>query len=370
MQITSVVLVVAVVLGWSWWSGGGAAPAAAAQPTAAPVAVAGPRLLRIQRDAPFAQRLTYARAEGSRVTAADLRVTGRVLACLREGPGGLAWQFANVELLNLWTDWERSRVDVAFGIEQTTSAQALADIRVATQERLVARLAKLVEAGTDSERDLAAAEGELGQLRIELRRQVREAETALALARRTEAAHYRQLQQHGLDPAELLAAPGRGREVDLVVAEVPEAKVAHVQAGMAAELSFLAIPELVVPAAAVALAPSILPDRRLLLVQFRIDASDRRLRPGMFAEVRLGTAAREQLLVPAAAVLHHAGKDYVFVARDGELHEAVAVELGPLLGEQVAIRSGLPTGARVVAQGAILLRPLLGDALAARTEVR
>ena len=89
------------------------------------------------------------------------------------------------------------------------------------------RMKKLVEAGTDTEKDLAAAQADLIQSQIQGRKDVHEAETAVRLARRTEAALARQLQQGGLDPDLLRSTTW---DVDIVMADVPEGLMAQSQA--------------------------------------------------------------------------------------------------------------------------------------------
>lgn len=362
LAITALACVLAAV---AWWYSASRRPPtemAAIAPAAAEVIGAG--RLRVRADAPFASRLHFDEANERLQAVPLLRATGRVIASLRRSDEGLVWQFASVELLTLWADWERSLVDVEFAREMVGNTQELTAVRIAAQELLVERLAKLVEAGSESERELAAAAAGLGQLRIEQRRQEREAEVALAVALRTEASLHRQLQQQGLDPSSLQVAPARGREVDFVVAEVPEAKASRLKPGISAELRFLALPGLILQARSAALAPCILPDRRIMLVQFQVDEPDRRLLPGMFAEIALGTEPTSLVMVSAAAVVHHRGTDYVVVARgDGEL-AILRVEAGAAVDGMVPIRNGLDAGERVVTEGAILLKPLFAGALA------
>ena len=64
--------------------------------------------------------------------------------------------------------------------------------------------------------------------------------------------------------------------------------------------------------------PSVTPDRRTLRVLIDLNDPKEVLRPGMFAEVGLGTNERNAVLVPAEALLHIAHRDYIVIADDDE----------------------------------------------------
>ena len=124
-----------------------------------------------------------------------------VAASLRpgNGKGSDYWQFNSSELLTAFTDWQKATADIAFTETQLTQTKQLADARVNAQQKLVDRMKRLVEVGTDTENALAAAEADLIEFQIQGRKDIHEAETAVRLARRTEAATAKQLQQAGVD---------------------------------------------------------------------------------------------------------------------------------------------------------------------------
>ena len=84
---------------------------------------------------------------------------------------------------------------------------------------------------------------------------------------------------------------------------------------------------------------------------------DGKLRPGMFATVRLAVGSeRAGLAVPDAALLSDEGRDFVFVRRDDEFFVRRPVERGRRDDGWVEIVTGLETGQAVVTTGAFLLK--------------
>ena len=84
---------------------------------------------------------------------------------------------------------------------------------------------------------------------------------------------------------------------------------------------------------------------------------DAHYKPGMFVWVDLPQGQlREALTVPAAAVMRHEGRAFVFVP-DGEgRYRRVNVETGPESDDMVEIKTGLEAGQQVVAKGAFMLK--------------
>ena len=82
-----------------------------------------------------------------------------------------------------------------------------------------------------------------------------------------------------------------------------------------------------------------------------------RLKPGMYARVRLTVDRRpEALTVPRAAVMDTDGKRGVFLVDETQTAHFREVETGLQDGERVEILGGLTEGERVVTTGALALR--------------
>lgn len=327
------------------------------------VQAVGPYLIRIQPDTPIAHKLKVADVHPTRIHSAVLGVTGTVVASLRPGAGkgGDYWQFNTPEVLTAYTDWQKATADITFAETQLESVKELAEARVASQKKVVARLERLVTAGTDTPKDLDLERNNLLQFQIAGRKEVHEAQTAVRLARRNEAALARQLQLAGLDPAMLKSLSS---DVDVVMADVPEGFLERVKVGQGCEARFFGIPHQVFDGKVRSIAPVISKERRSLRVLFTINDLHDQLRTGMFAEIGLGTDPRDALLVPAEGVIHVGRADYLLVGTGTpDEWRVTEVQVGEPQSGRIEILRGLKPGDRVLGNGAILLKPVLVVAL-------
>jgi Cu(I)/Ag(I) efflux system membrane fusion protein len=80
-----------------------------------------------------------------------------------------------------------------------------------------------------------------------------------------------------------------------------------------------------------------------------------RLRPDMYANVRIDVDRGERLVVPQSAVLRAGERNFVFLALDGGRFRPEPVEVGLEIGDHVEILSGLEEGASVVASATFLI---------------
>jgi multidrug efflux pump subunit AcrA (membrane-fusion protein) len=347
-------------------------PATAVRPPDT-VEVIGPGLIRVQAGGPLDKKVQVGAVTKKTVTDPVLTVTGRVAASLRpgNGKGDDFWQFDSPEVLTAFTDWQKAQADITFAETQLASAKQLAAARLDAQKQVVARLEKLVTAGTDTPKDLAAEKANLVQAEITGRKEVHEAETAVRVAKRAEAALTRQLQQAGLDPELIRSASS---DIDIVLADVPEGRLNRVKVGQGCQATFFGIPNERFTGKVNSIAPVLSKERRSLRVLFVINDPKDQLRPGMFAEVGLGTDPRSTLLAPADGVLHIGRADYVLVAADANTWRVAEVQVGEPHNGDVEILDGLKEGERLVGKGAILFKPLVVRSLqlapptAAKTE--
>ncbi len=367
VQIVLSVAAAGGVLAYLYW-GDSAGPSAQEEkrPTRPEevVQVAGPRSIRVRSGTPLDDKLEVATVELKWLTAPVLPVTGTTLASLRptENGGQDRWQFATPELLTAFSDWQKAVADIQFQEMQVKLIRDLNDKMIEAQKKVVARMQKLVEAGTDTEKDLAKERTDLIKAEIEARKQIHEAEKELRLAKRNEATLARQLQQVGLEPTSLRSDAAEG---DIVVAEVPERVMGQVKVGMGCEVRFFALPGRVFKGKVSSIAPVISKDKRVLDVQFTVQDPQDLIRPGMFAEIGLGTDRRQALLMPADGVLHVGNYDYALLAGEPGAWQITEVQTGELRGVNVEVLSGLEAGQRVLGKGAILLKPVVARALQA-----
>ncbi|QSQ27529.1 efflux RND transporter periplasmic adaptor subunit [Pyxidicoccus parkwayensis] len=98
------------------------------------------------------------------------------------------------------------------------------------------------------------------------------------------------------------------------------------------------------------------PTRRTVEVRVRVPNADRFLRPNAFVEVTPSAPGGVQRVrVPDSAVVTDGARSVVFVARDANRLERVAVVPGRRRGGEVELQAGLNAGERFVARGALLL---------------
>lgn len=316
----------------------------------------------IKPDGPLFKKLQIINVQTQKVSTPTLTVSGAVVASLRAGSdkSKTGWQFSSPELLTTYTDWQKAVADVAFAKTQLEKIKQLADTKVSSQNAVAARLKKLVEAGAESEKDFAAAQAELLQAQIQGSKDVHEAETALRLAQRNEEALGRQLQQAGIDQEILRVTTP---DVDIIVAEVPEALASRVALGQRCEAKFFSVPKEQFSGTVRAISPVLSKDRRSLRVQFAIHDPQDLLRAGMFGDIGLGTDEREALIVPMTGVVHVGGADFMLARRGHENWRIVEVQVGEAQQGAMEILRGLEVGEEVIGHGAILLKPMIVEAL-------
>ncbi|MCX7664970.1 MAG: efflux RND transporter periplasmic adaptor subunit [Gemmataceae bacterium] len=326
------------------------------------VTILGAGRIRVVPGSPFDKKVQIVSVRKTLLTEPILSVTGRVVASLRPSSekGEILWQFDSPENLTAFTDWQKALADIAFHETQLQQVQKLAKTKLEAQREVVKRLEKLVEAGTDTIKDLTAERANLIQLEITGRQEVHQAETALRVAKREEAAQARRLQQAGLS-VELLQSVSS--DLDVVMADVPEGRLNQVQIGQGCVARFFSVPKQPFTGRVKSIAPVLSAERRSLRVLFTIDDPDDKLRPGMFAEIGLGTDTRESLLVPVDAILHIGRADYVLVAEGENIWKVTEVQVGEPYRNEVQILEGLNEGSKIIAKGAILFKPLAVRAL-------
>lgn len=343
-----------------WPTGRGGQGVEAAQAESNPVQLVEPGHIQIHPDSPMLAKLQTKTIARQAISAPLVTVTGTLVASLRTVRGGQrGWQFNSPDLLATYTDWQKALEDVAFLRHQVGSIKQISENQVVAQQTLVERLEKLVAAGTDTEQDLASARTELLQAQLEGDRDLHEAESMLRLAERTEAALSRQIQQAGLEPEQLRVTE---QAVDIVVADVPEARVSRVRIGQGCEARFLGVEGQSFSGSVRSISPVLSEDLRSLRVQFAIEDPEDLLRPGMFADVGLGTESREAILAPLEGVVHVGRSDFMLVRNEDGSWRVATVEVGELHGQDVEILAGLHPGDQVMGAGAILLKPFIIEA--------
>lgn len=133
---------------------------------------------------------------------------------------------------------------------------------------------------------------------------------------------------------------------------VSEADSGLVEFGQRVDVTVAPYPDEVFDAIVSVISPKIDARSRTLKVKGRIDNSDARLRPGLFARVDLGLMTREGVtMIPEEAVLQRADGAVVFLSNGDSRVKRIVVETGVHRGGQVEILRGVAQGDLVVTRG-------------------
>ena len=140
-----------------------------------------------------------------------------------------------------------------------------------------------------------------------------------------------------------------------VIAAVPEAQGAWLQAGQSAEVTLASAGFAPIKGRVDYLYPALSAETRTTRVRILVQNDRLALRPGMSARVTIQGESRAALLIPTEALIRSGERTAVILAEDEGQFQPVAVTAGLEQGEQTEIRSGLKTGDRVVISGQFLL---------------
>ncbi len=139
---------------------------------------------------------------------------------------------------------------------------------------------------------------------------------------------------------------------------VPEPIVEWVHPGMPFTVSVAPFPGERFPGTVYFAAPALDPRNRHLMLKGQVPNPDRKLRPGLFADVRLETAKHEDVLVaPESAVVYDPQGTFVWRVTGEGTAERVPVRLGLRRDGRVEVQSGLREGDRIVSAGTNKVAP-------------
>ena len=139
-------------------------------------------------------------------------------------------------------------------------------------------------------------------------------------------------------------------------AQIPESQSASVATGQAVEAQLTAYPGETFKGHVSQILPEANVETRATRVRVELPNPRLRLRPGLFARIRLDTGeAKSQLSVPSEALIHTGTRNLVIVVMDANRFEPTEVQTGAEAAGKTVILSGLEEGQRVVASGQFLI---------------
>jgi multidrug efflux pump subunit AcrA (membrane-fusion protein) len=315
----------------------------------------------IPAGSPLEQKLDVVKVQPENVSFPVLRVTGSIVARLMDGAKTEEerWQFSTEELSNTYAEWLKSETEIVNAKMQLDKVRKLAESTVSYRSKVVERLTKLVNSGTEAPKELATARADLEQAKLQSERDQSAADAAVRLAQKNRELLERRFQQAGLDP-QVFKAPEE--DMALVVANVPEQKMTLIKEDQSCTAQLYGYPGQKFDGHVERIGATVSQDRRAVRVLFHLTDLHDQMKPGMFAEIGLGTDVRPALLVPAEAMLHVGSTDYLLIeAAVGRWRIAPCVA-GEAHGNKIEITSGLAAGDRIIGRGAILLKPLVVQA--------
>ncbi len=140
-----------------------------------------------------------------------------------------------------------------------------------------------------------------------------------------------------------------------VMAEVPEAQARGITPGQAATVSATAAPE-PVTGKVDAILPDVNPATRTIKVRIVLPNRQRRLVPGMFANVRFDSGDRPDVLqIPSEAVIRTGQRTIVMVDAGSQGYVATEIRTGHESDGMTEVLSGLSAGQKVVTSGQFLI---------------
>ena len=141
---------------------------------------------------------------------------------------------------------------------------------------------------------------------------------------------------------------------------LPERELARVRAGQGVEIRVQAYPDEIFRGSIIAIDPGVEVGSRSFRVRGQLENPTQRLRPGMFADVRVSLPQDEQVVtIPDTAISYAPYGDSVFVIEDNEGQTTVSrrqIETGKSRAGRVAVVAGLQAGEQVVSAGHNKLR--------------
>ncbi|UJB65664.1 efflux RND transporter periplasmic adaptor subunit [Acidovorax sp. YS12] len=138
-------------------------------------------------------------------------------------------------------------------------------------------------------------------------------------------------------------------------ANVAERDLASVAVGQDARITLAAYPGQTLEGKVRYVGELLDAETRSVKVRVAVDNKDGRLRPGMFAQVRLDGPLHQATMVPASALLQSGVGTRVFVEQPAGHFVPREVQVGVQQGQQVEITGGLVAGERVVVNGGVLI---------------
>ncbi len=142
-----------------------------------------------------------------------------------------------------------------------------------------------------------------------------------------------------------------------VVADVYERDLALVKVSQVARVNVEAYPDADFGAVVASIGDVVDPNTRTIKVRAWVDNQDHRLKPEMFARLRLDVGdANPFLTIPKEAVVEVDGKYFVYLVESPDKYVKREVRVSNVSSNMVRVLQGLSPGQRIVTKGAVLVK--------------
>ena len=142
-----------------------------------------------------------------------------------------------------------------------------------------------------------------------------------------------------------------------VVADVYERDLALVKVSQVARVNVEAYPDVDFAAVVASIGDVVDPNSRTIKVRAWVDNQDHRLKPEMFARLRLDIGdANPFLTIPKEAVVEVDGKYFVYLVEPNGEYVKREVRVSNVSSSMVRVLQGLSPGQRIVTKGAVLVK--------------
>lgn len=137
-----------------------------------------------------------------------------------------------------------------------------------------------------------------------------------------------------------------------IIINASEKYFTRVKKGMEVDVTLDVFPGEVFKGNVALLYPTIDPNTRTFKVEIHLKNTDNRVRPGMYASVRMHVSTEEVMLLNDVAVLTLPGTNqkYVYVLEDGKAVHRV-IKTGAMVGQDIVITDGLSISDKVITTG-------------------
>jgi cobalt-zinc-cadmium efflux system membrane fusion protein len=141
-----------------------------------------------------------------------------------------------------------------------------------------------------------------------------------------------------------------------VASDVPESAIRFIQPGERIDVELAAYPTETFRGRVTRIADTVDPQTRTIKVRAEMVNPGGKLRPEMYGTIRHTESMRTMPVLPVGAVVQADGKGSVWVEQGPGRFRSVEVKTGERHGDMLPVLSGVQAGARVVTDGAMLLR--------------